>query len=612
MPGLFGVIDAIGVLPDLGPKFDLMGQSMMHDRSYRTERVSFPKSGIWIGWTGHAGSFSDCMPVWNETREIALMFTGENFADPDQIDRLRRAGHDFTDDDASYLVHLYEEQGEAFVERLNGTFAGVVVDRRCGRACLFNDRHGLSRIYYFQASDALWFASEAKALLRVHPELRQFDPQSMAEFFGCGCALQGRSLFKDVALLPPASLWSWACDQPARRSTYFSVHSWEEQPSLPPREYSRQFAEMLAAIIPRYFAGRQPVAVSVTGGLDSRLVAAWGPRRPFLTPCYTFSGMYHKCRDAILAERVSREWQQHHYTLVLDKAFLNAFPALAKRAVFLTDGAHDVSSAVSLYVNRLARDIAPIRLTGNYGDEVMRDNTTLKPDWPRLDGLTPDFAHAVGAVSAELASEMVSPRLSFILRKQVPWQHFGRLSAEQTQLTVRTPFLDNALVQLQFRCPPAFQRSIDFALSMIAAGDPAFVRFPTDRGHLCQRRRIWNRPREWLDMVFTRADYLYDYGMPQFCVGRCERIGKWNVDRHFLGRHKYYHFRTWYRNELAAYLRETLLDTRTLGRAYLDRKALERLVTAHTTGKGNFTVEIHKLLTFELAHRQFVDAPQWS
>ena len=608
MPGLVGFIAKPDSTP-LGAELDAMVDTMLHEKTYRSKKTRLPEIGVAVGWIGHPDSFSDCMPVWNEAKNILLMFTGEDFSGRDHAARLRSAGHRWTEGNASYLVHLYEEHGDEFLEHLNGTFAGVIVDQRSKRVLLFNDRYGLSRIYFHEDARGFWFASEAKALLRVIPALKKFDEQSLAEFFTYGCPLDNRSLFADVSLLPAAAKWSFTTDGQTR-ATYFSVHAWAEQLPLAPDEFVRQYAETLAAIVPRYFNGKQQVAASITGGLDSRLVAAWAPRKPYLIPSYTFSGMYNKCCDALIGERVAKAWQQYHHTIVLEKGFFADFPALAKRSVYYTDGAQDVTGAASLYVNRRAREIAPVRVTGNYGDEVMRDNTTLRASKVRPVALAGDFAAKVAATAGALKPASNQPRLSFILGKQVPWLHFARLAIEQSQLTIRTPFLDNALVRLQYRCPPACQRSIDLALTLIAKGDPTMVRFATDRGHAGDKRRLWGKPLEWWQAITTRADYMYDYGMPQAMVGRAETIGNWKAERLFLGRHKYYHFRTWYARELATYVKEVLLDSRTLGREHLNRSAVERVVQEHTSAKANHTLEIHRLLTYELTHRQFIDAPR--
>jgi asparagine synthase (glutamine-hydrolysing) len=96
--------------------------------------------------------------------------------------------------------------------------------------------------------------------------------------------------------------------------------------------------------------------------------------------------------------------------------------------------------------------------------------------------------------------------------------------------------------------------------------------------------------------------------MPHW-VARIDRaLSPLRLERLFLGRHKFYHFRIWYRDALSAYIREMLLDSRTLSRPYLERRRVEALVRAHLTGRQNHTVPIHKLLTLELLHRLLLDS----
>jgi asparagine synthase (glutamine-hydrolysing) len=78
-------------------------------------------------------------------------------------------------------------------------------------------------------------------------------------------------------------------------------------------------------------------------------------------------------------------------------------------------------------------------------------------------------------------------------------------------------------------------------------------------------------------------------------------------ERLFLGRHKFHHFRVWYRDLLADYVREILLDPRTLGREYLHAGQVQAIVAGHLSGRRNYTYEIHNLLTLELLHRLFLD-----
>lgn len=104
-----------------------------------------------------------------------------------------------------------------------------------------------------------------------------------------------------------------------------------------------------------------------------------------------------------------------------------------------------------------------------------------------------------------------------------------------------------------------------------------------------------------------KAEYAYDYGMPQW-LARAERVlFPLHLERLFLGRHKFCHFRIWYRDALAGYLREMLLDSRARSRPYLDGRRFEAIVRSHLKGDRNYTSEIHTVLTLELVHRLFVD-----
>jgi asparagine synthase (glutamine-hydrolysing) len=96
--------------------------------------------------------------------------------------------------------------------------------------------------------------------------------------------------------------------------------------------------------------------------------------------------------------------------------------------------------------------------------------------------------------------------------------------------------------------------------------------------------------------------------MPQWVAQVDHAFAPLHLERLWMGRHKLFHFRWWYRTVLAKYVQEILLDPRTLGRPYLNRSAVEAVVHSHLKGNRNYTTEIHRLLSLELLHRLFVDA----
>ena len=118
---------------------------------------------------------------------------------------------------------------------------------------------------------------------------------------------------------------------------------------------------------------------------------------------------------------------------------------------------------------------------------------------------------------------------------------------------------------------------------------------------------LFRSDRNYQEFTF-KAEYAYDYGMPQWLARLDHAFSPLKLERLFLGRHKVYHYRIWYRDGLATYVKEMLLDSRTLSRPYLERKGLEAIVSGHLEGNCNYTTEIHRLLSLELLHRLFLDA----
>jgi asparagine synthase (glutamine-hydrolysing) len=191
--------------------------------------------------------------------------------------------------------------------------------------------------------------------------------------------------------------------------------------------------------------------------------------------------------------------------------------------------------------------------------------------------------------------------------RQAPWHHYGLLALEQTQLSQRSPYLDNDFVRTVFRAPQSSLTNDDVSLRLIADGDAALRRIRTDRGLGGNQSRLASTiTRNLLEFTF-KAEYAYDYGMPQW-VARTDNVFRpLHLERLFLGRHKFAHYRVWYRDALAGYVREMLLDARTLSRPYLSKKRLEGIVFGHLKGDRNYTTEIHRVLTLELIHRLFLD-----
>lgn len=607
MPGIAGIISR---QPRGRKEHDLglMVDSMLHEPFYVSGKYVDERLGLYVGWVCHEDSFSDCMPVVNEAGDLVLIFAGESYADSGLTDELKKGGHDTNLSNASYLIHLYEEHGERFLRSLNGWFSGVLVDLREGKVILFNDRFGMHRVYYHEGKSDFLFASEAKALLKVRPELRSLDMRSLGEFFACDCVLENRSLFTNVFALPGGSAWTFRDASDIKKDCYFSPREWEEQPVLEKEVFYGRLRETFLNVLPRHFAGNRTIGMSLTSGLDTRVIMSNIDNGPGRLPCYTFSGIDRDTLDVQIARKVAKECGREHHVIRLDSTFLSDFPAHAERTVYLTDGCHDICGTHDVFYNGFARELAPVRMTGKFGSEILASNSMLKKAVNyEAELFQPEFKPRLDDAADTLAECKRGPRLSFAVFKEMPWHEYSRVAIEMSKVTLRTPYMDNDLVGLMYQASPETRDSSEIRLRLIEDGNPALRGIMTDRGTALRTNGVVSKMAQMFFYSLFKAEYAYLYQMPHWLSVIDSKVKALRLERLILGRYQLGRYRLWFGNELSEYIRDILLDKRTAARPYFNKGVMEKVVTGHIDGGRNYINEINKALTTELIQRLLIE-----
>lgn len=599
MPGIVGLITK-RPREWAEPQLLKMVRALRHETFYKTGTWVDESLGVYVGWTVIEKSFADNMPLHGRKRDLTLIFSGEEYG-------RRNLVEEDGGNRSAYLSRLAEDNVD-FVANLNGLFHGLLVDSATGSTTLFNDRYGMHRLCYHESNEAFYFAAEAKAILAARPDLRVPSPQGLGEFLACSCVLENRTIFKDIFVLPAASRWIFQSGT-LKTDTYFEPKEWEKQAPLDAESYYHGLRESLAKSLPNYFEGPQHTGIALTGGMDTRVILAQYKAAAGSLSTYTFGSMLRDCRDVQLARKVADACSQTHQVITVGDDFLSRFPHYAERTVYLTEGGVDVSRSSDLFVSEKARQIAPVKVVGTYGSEIIRHAVMFKPMLP-ADGLFHgDLIASVRRAYETYATIRCAHPVTFAAFRQSPWYHHGVLALENTQLSVRSPFLDNDFVSAAYRAPASMSPHDDVRLRLIGDGSSALRRIPSDRGAGGTLAPLTSALlRAYSEFTF-KAEYACDYGMPQWAARMNNSIAPLHLERIFLGRHKFLHYRVWYRDELAEYVKEILLDPRTLSRPFLDRRNVEATINGHVRGHRNSTIAIHKILTMEHLFRQFFDAP---
>jgi asparagine synthase (glutamine-hydrolysing) len=315
--------------------------------------------------------------------------------------------------------------------------------------------------------------------------------------------------------------------------------------------------------------------------------------------CYTYAGLAGDTLDVRIASRLAQTCGLDHHILRISNEFLKDYERHLNRTVFVTDGCAGALGAHEIPLTVRASELSSIRLTGNFGSEILRSASTLKPIGLSSDLVTEDFRKLVDTCVSQVSSEQVHPvtRAAF---QEVPWHLFGTLAAARSVVTFRTPYLDNDLVKLAFQAPQNARSSPRSALRLISDYSPALGRIPTDRGVVCGGSRTVKALRSLFCAVTFKLDYLYNEGLPW----RLSRFSPLVASLSHLGLlhlHKFLFYGQWFRRELAEYLIDSVASVKSKGLPYWNRNIIDKMVSDHLVGRRNHIREFNAILTLETA-----------
>lgn len=216
-------------------------------------------------------------PIYNEDGSVVLLCNGEIFNYRELKKVLIEKGHSFrTNSDVEVLLHLYEEHGLDFLDKINGQFAFVIYDRKQRRLFLARDHFGINPLYYSIIDGLFIFASEIKAILE-HPQApREVDLTGLDQTLSFPGLVSPRTMFKGIHSLKSGHYIVvengavsvkeyWDLDYPPLDAA---------SPSKSEDEYVEELKDLLTRSVRYRLQSDVPVGFYLSGGLDSSLIGA--------------------------------------------------------------------------------------------------------------------------------------------------------------------------------------------------------------------------------------------------------------------------------------------------------------------------------------------------
>ena len=314
-------------------------------------------------------------PISNEQETIWVAQNGEIYNFPEIRRQLLHRGHHLkTHCDTEILPHLYEDHGEEFPKKIDGMFAVALWDDEKKLGVLARDRMGKKPLYYCIHSNALYFASEIKGLLRIPGFERSLNLDALHQFLSFKHVPHPLSIFKGIAILPPAHMLMYRAGHEPIVTRYWDLNfsRTEESAGMTEEEITDRLLMLLRRGVQRRLLSDVPIGFFLSGGIDSSLstvLAAELSSKKIKTFTLTYSQestTEGKEEDRRWARWVAERYETEHHEETIQ---VSNFPDNLRRILACFDEPY--AGVVSTYfLAQLMGQHVKVSLSGDGADEL--------------------------------------------------------------------------------------------------------------------------------------------------------------------------------------------------------------------------------------------------
>jgi asparagine synthase (glutamine-hydrolysing) len=564
-------------------------------------------------------------PMASPDGAVWITFNGEIYNYRSLRDDLVEKGYAFRSDcDTEVLIALYQEYGEACVDRLRGMFAFAIWDAQKERLFMVRDRLGKKPLFYLNDGQRLVFASEIKAILADPSVPRELNYPALADFFRYHYVPDPKTIYQNILKLPPGHCLR--CDRSGIRTWSYWNPSFQEGTIAGLEEAAERLLEILSESVRLRMISDVPLGAFLSGGIDSSGVVALmaqAQERPVTTCSIGFDS--EKYDEIHFARAVAERFQtDHHEFVVKDRAE----PILSDLAYWFDEPFADASAVPTYFVSKMARRRVTVALAGDGGDEnfagyskygIDQVENRIRSRIPRsirrvmmnpLSGFLSRFDAAVLRKGATLTAALgCDPDYGFFLSSsQMDDRLWNRLARPATRRAVGDYHPFSVIREAYGRAdgPDHLSRILYTDLKTYLAGD---ILVKVDRMSMANSLEV-RAPLLDHNVVEFAA------GLPialKFLDGEKKRVLKRTfrnilpdgiMDRKKMGFEV--PLDAWLRGELREFAEGRLFSKGSGVEEFFEMDELRSLWRRHQSGRRNFGTVLWAFFMFELWHERFI------
>ncbi|MFZ4115568.1 MAG: asparagine synthase (glutamine-hydrolyzing) [Chthoniobacterales bacterium] len=309
-------------------------------------------------------SIAGAQPMSSEDDSLWIIYNGEIYGWEEEARNLRERGHRFkSHTDTEFILHGYEEWGDAILEHLRGMFAFCILDLRQRRLFLARDRLGEKPLFYTFHQGHFAFASTAGALSKLLGTTPRLNPTAIDAFLTHRYIPAPLSILKDCYKLPAAHSLVVSLEEGVPRATEPHEY-WKPRPTT-----EADPAALLEESISLRLVSDRPLGLFLSGGIDSQAIASIMAHEKMLPELPTFTASFpnhHSFDESQAAEEIAQRLGLPHTSLPITMQVED----VATIVQDLDEPFADPSAIPTWYLCQAAVQKIVVALTGDGGDEI--------------------------------------------------------------------------------------------------------------------------------------------------------------------------------------------------------------------------------------------------
>src|SRR3989344_73086 len=307
-------------------------------------------------------------PIFNENKDICVIFNGEIYNFKEIRKDLEKKGHRFrSDTDTEVIVHAYESYGDKCLALFNGMFAIALYDSKKKKILLARDRMGVKPLYFTFQNKVLYFASEIKALLENKRIRREINYRALHDFLTFRCNSTSETMFKGIYKLAPGYYLTYDTKKNFVIERYWNL-TVKPDNTLTELELKEKLYELMKDSVRMRLMSDVPLGAYISGGVDSGTILSLMTEFS-KEPVKTFSvgfGFEEEYNELNEAKFLADHFKTDHKEIIVEPETLGIIPKIVWHAD------EPMADPTSIPVYLLARETKPnvtVVLTGDGGDE---------------------------------------------------------------------------------------------------------------------------------------------------------------------------------------------------------------------------------------------------